>query len=199
MGRRLLVLPVLFTILFTGLVFGGDKYNIDKAHTNVLFSVKHMVISTVQGRFNQFEGSINYDENDMMQFTAEGKIFVKSIDTNNERRDNDLRSDGFFDAEKYPEILFKTTKVEKRDDSYVAIGTLTMKDVTKEVEIPFEVMGKIPTRRGGFKIGVHATLEINRKDFNVKWHRTLDGGGLVVSDMVKIELNIEANYRPPQE
>ncbi|MCH8126069.1 polyisoprenoid-binding protein [candidate division KSB1 bacterium] len=199
MKKRKLILVALFTIWSTGLVIGADKYTIDKAHTNVLFSVRHMVISTVQGRFNEFEGVINYDEKDIMKFTIEGKINVNSIDTNNERRDDDLKSDGFFDAEKYPEILFKTTKVEKRDDDYVAIGSLTIKDVTKEVEIPFEVLGKIPTRRGGFKLGLHATLEINRKDFNVKWHRTLDGGGLVVSDIVKIVLNIEANYRPPQE
>jgi len=199
MKKRKLILAALFIIWSTGLVIGADKYTIDKAHTNVLFSVRHMVISTVQGRFNEFEGVINYDEKDIMKFTIEGKINVNSIDTNNERRDDDLKSDGFFDAEKYPEILFKTTKVEKRDDDYVAIGSLTIKDVTKEVEIPFEVLGKIPTRRGGFKLGLHATLEINRKDFNVKWHRTLDGGGLVVSDIVKIVLNIEANYRPPQE
>ena len=199
MKKRKLILVALFTIWSTGLVIGADKYTIDKAHTNVLFSVRHMVISTVQGRFNEFEGVINYDEKDIMKFTIEGKINVNSIDTNNERRDDDLKSDGFFDAEKYPDILFKTTKVEKRDDDYVAIGSLTIKDVTKEVEIPFEVLGKIPTRRGGFKLGLHATLEINRKDFNVKWHRTLDGGGLVVSDIVKIVLNIEANYRPPQE
>ena len=199
MKKRKLILVALFTIWSTGLVIGADKYTIDKAHTNVLFSVRHMVISTVQGRFNEFEGVINYDEKDIMKFTIEGKINVNSIDTNNERRDDDLKSDGFFDAEKYPEILFKTTKVEKRDDDYVAIGSLTIKDVTKEVEIPFEVLGKIPTRRGGFKLGLHATLEINRKDFNVKWHRTLDGGGLVVSDIVKIVLNIEANYKPPQE
>ena len=199
MKKRKLILVALFTIWSAGLVIVADKYTIDKAHTNVLFSVRHMVISTVQGRFNEFEGVINYDEKDIMKFTIEGKINVNSIDTNNERRDDDLKSDGFFDAEKYPEILFKTTKVEKRDDDYVAIGSLTIKDVTKEVEIPFEVLGKIPTRRGGFKLGLHATLEINRKDFNVKWHRTLDGGGLVVSDIVKIVLNIEANYRPPQE
>ncbi len=199
MKKRKLILVALFTIWSTGLVLGTEKYTIDRAHTNVLFSVRHMVISTVQGRFNEFEGVINYDEKDIMKFTIEGKINVNSIDTNNERRDDDLKSDGFFDAEKYPEIIFKTTKVEKRDDDYVAIGSLTIKDVTKEVEIPFEVLGKIPTRRGGFKIGLHATFEINRKDYNVKWHRTLDGGGLVVSDIVKIELNIEANYRPPQE
>lgn len=197
--RRKLIIAFLVVLWSAGFVFGIEKYTIDRSHTNVLFSVKHMVISTVQGRFNEFEGVITYDENDIMKFSAEGKINVNSIDTNHERRDNDLRSDGFFDVEKYPEIQFKTNRVEKRDDGYVAIGNLTIKDVTKEVEIPFEILGKIATRRGGYKIGLHATLEINRKDFNITWHRTLDGGGLVVSDKVKIELNVEANYRPPQE
>ena len=199
MRKRKLILVASFTIWSTGLVLGTEKYTIDRVHTNVLFSVKHMVISTVQGRFNEFEGVINYDENDIMQFTAEGTINVNSVDTNSERRDKDLRSPNFFDVEKYPTIHFKTSKVEKRGDSHVAIGTLTIKDVTKEVEIPFEITGRIPGRRGGYRLGVHATLEINRKDYNIQFNRILDGGGLVVSDMVKIELNIEANYRPPRE
>jgi polyisoprenoid-binding protein YceI len=195
MKRRLLILTIAATLFSSGLIFAAEKYKVDRVHSNVLFSVKHMVISTVQGGFNQFQGTIVYDKDDIMSFSAEGTIDVNSIDTNNERRDKDLLSSNFFEVEKYPEIKFKTYKVEKREDGYVAIGNLTIKDVTKEVEIPFEVAGPIKGRRGMLLIGLQASIKINRKDFNMTWHRTLDGGGLVVSDEVKIELNVEARQQ----
>lgn len=176
----------------------GEKYTIDRTHSNVGFSIKHMVVSTVRGQFNDFEGSVFYDENDITKFTAEGVIRATSIDTDNERRDNDLRGERFFEVEKYPEIRFKTKRVEKREGGHVAIGDFTMKDVTREIEIPFEVSGPIQDRRGT-RIGIEASLVIDRRDFNILTNRVLDGGGLWLSDEVKIELNLAAVHRDESE
>jgi polyisoprenoid-binding protein YceI len=170
----------------------ADKYALDHAHTTVGFSVKHMVITSVKGTFGEFDGTIEFDEEDLTKTSASGAIQVASIDTNNEKRDAHLTSGDFFDAEKHPEILFASKKVESRKDGHVMIGDMTIRGVTKEIEIPFELVGKITDPMGNVRIGLRATAEINRQDFGVSWSKTLDGGGLVVGDRVKIELDIEA-------
>lgn len=171
--------------------FAGDKYEIDKPHTRVGFAVKHMVISTVRGEFSDYDGKIFFDENDMTKSSVEGSIKVASITTNNEKRDNHLRSGDFFDAEKYPEIKFKSKKVTKKGSDYVMIGDFTMRNVTKEVEIPFKFIGTVKDPWGGKRVGIEAEFKINRKDFGVAWSKALDNGGLVVSDEVTIEIAFE--------
>jgi len=172
--------------LLVGSAFAVDEYKIDPNHTSANFSVRHMKVSTVKGRFSNVEGVINYDPQDVTRSTVKAVIKTSTITTDNTKRDDDLKSASFFDVTKYPEIKFESTKIEKRGEQYVAIGNLTIKDVTKQVELPFTVT---TAELGGKKrLGSDATLTINRNDYHVDWNK-MPG---VVDDTVKIELNIEA-------
>lgn len=119
-------------------------------------------------------------------------IKTASISTDNEGRDNHLKSPDFFDAANNPEVTFKSSRIEKKGDGYIAHGILTLRGVSKEIALPFTLGGPMAGQRGKV-LGVDASTTINRQDYGVKWSRTLDAGGLAVSDEVKIELNIEAN------
>lgn len=165
-----------------------DEYTIDAAHTQVGFSVKHMVISTVRGNFKEFSGTVFYDDKDISKSTITGAIKVGSVNTDNEKRDEHLRSADFFNAEKYPDITFTSKKVFKGDQGLVAVGDLTMHGVTKEIRLEFSVTEKITDPWGNERIGVEAKGKINRQDFGVSWSKSMDNGGLVVSDEVKLEL-----------
>jgi polyisoprenoid-binding protein YceI len=184
-----IVSAVLFLALSSA--FAADEYTIDAAHTQVGFSVKHMMITTVRGSFKEFSGKIFYDEKDVTKSTIEGVIKVASINTENEKRDEHLRSADFFDAVKYPDITFKSKKIVKRGTGYVAIGDLAMRGVTKELELPFTIIGKITDLRGNVRIGVEAKTKINRQDYGVSWNKVIDNGGLVVSDEVTLDLTGE--------
>ncbi|MFQ5651785.1 MAG: YceI family protein [bacterium] len=189
--KKAVVLSVFFCLLMAGFVLGGEKYQLDGAHSSASFSVKHLVISKTTGRFHHVIGTFEVDENDLTRSTVDVAIKTASIDTDDEKRDGHLKSADFFDVENYPEIRFKSTRIEKAEDGYVMIGTLTIKDVTKEVSFPFNFNGFIEAM-GSKRFGAEATLTINRQDFNVKWNRTLDNGGLVVGNEVEISLHIEA-------
>jgi len=195
-ARTTASLAALVIAAFASQAAGATTYTVDVAHTSVGFSVKHMVISKVKGHFSEFEGSITYDENDPTKTSASGTIKVASIDTDNEKRDSHLRSKDFFDAENYPEITFESKRVEKRKEGYVMIADITIRGVTKEIEIPFEVTGKVTDPMGNERIGFEARTKINRKDFGVAWNRALEGGGLIVANEVEIELNVEAMKAP---
>ncbi|MEO6119283.1 MAG: YceI family protein [Terriglobales bacterium] len=182
-------------LLLAGIALAADEYKIDPAHSAANFSVKHMLISTVHGRFASVSGTIIYDEKDPSKSSVEAVIKADSINTDNESRDKHLKSADFFEVEKYPEITFKSKRVEKRGNRLIAIGTLTMKGVSKDIELPFEI-AKLNTPRGAL-IGVGASTELNRQDYGVSWSRKLDNGGLAVSDTVKIELNLEARAAAP--
>lgn len=176
--------------------FAADEFNIDPSHSQVGFSVKHMMVTNVPGRFTEFSGKIVFDEKDPSKSSVNAVIKAASINTDNTRRDEHLRSADFFDAEKFPEIKFASKKIEKRGEQWVAIGDLTIKDVTKQVEIPFE-LAKLDTPRGKI-IGIDGSVKINRQDYNVKWNRPLQQGlGATVSDEVKITLNLEARQAQP--
>lgn len=169
-------------------------WNIDKAHTNVGFTVKHMMVSKVRGKFNDFEGTIKGDPTDLTNCEIEFKINVDSIDTSNEDRDNHLRSADFFEVEKYPHITFKSTKIEKTDDDeYEVTGDLTMKGVTKEVTLEVEYEGKGTNPWGQEVVGFSIETKVNRKDFGLTWNQALETGGVLVSEKVKIEIDLEAN------
>jgi polyisoprenoid-binding protein YceI len=182
-------------MMLASVALAADQYKIDPAHSAANFTVKHMLISTVHGRFSSVSGTIMYDEKDLSKSSVDAVIKADSINTDNESRDKHLKSGDFFEVEKYPEITFKSKKVEKRGNQLVAIGTLTIKGVSKDVELPFEI-NKLETARET-KIGVGATTEINRQDYGVSWSRKLDNGGMVVADAVKIELNLEARLANP--
>ena len=170
------------------LPLAAQDFKIDPNHSSANFAVKHLLVSTVRGRFaGGVNGTIHLDPADIAKSSVTAVIPVATINTDNESRDKDLRSARFFDADKYPELKFQSTKIEKRGDGYVAVGNLTMKDVTKQIELPFtltqaEVKGKK-------KIGVEASTTLNRLDYNV----TYDPTGTTVSKDVKIDLDLEAN------
>jgi polyisoprenoid-binding protein YceI len=171
---------------------GSDVYQIDPAHTDVGFSVRHMVINNVKGSFKEFSGMIEYDGKDPLTIKASGTIKAASIDTAMPARDEHLRSPDFFDVAKFPEIAFQSERVEKLGDGYALVGKFTMHGVTKEVSLPFTISGPIVDPYGKSRIGIETSLTLNRKDYGVNWSKTLDNGGLVVADEVKIEIGAEA-------
>jgi polyisoprenoid-binding protein YceI len=165
-------------------------YQLDPPHSSVGFAVKHLTVSTVRGQFGEFSGTFRVDEADFTKSSFEVRIKTASINTQNERRDNHLRSPDFFDVATHPEIVFKSKRIEKSGDAYVVVGDLTIRGVTKEIALPFTAAG--PIRMGPRSvIGVEAAATINRHDFGVSWSRSLDGGGLVVADDVRIEISVE--------
>ncbi len=169
---------------------GGFSLGFDEAHSSVGFSVKHMVVATVKGTFNEWEGTVWFNPDNPSESKIDVSISVASIDTENEGRDDHLRSPEFFDAETYPHITFKSEQIEWRDDGWVAIGDLKIRDEAKRVEMPFDLLGPVQGM-GQTRYGADARLEINRQEWGVSWNRTLDAGGLVVSNKVVIEIHVE--------
>ncbi len=180
------------SLSLTSLVFGADTYAVDRAHTTVGFTVRHLVINKVRGKFNEFKGTIVYDENDIAKSSLQGTIKSASIDTDHAKRDKHLRSADFFDAAGHPDITFKSNRVSKEGDRLILVGDLTMRGTTKEIRIPFEITGKIKDPQGNMRIGFEATLRINRQDFGIAYSKTMDNGGLIVGNRVNIELVGEA-------
>jgi polyisoprenoid-binding protein YceI len=172
--------------------FAQDTYRIDPNQSTIGFSVKHMLINTVHGKFTDYSGSILLDESDLTKSSANLKINTASINTEVIPRDNDLRSPNFLDVAKYPEIIFASHRVEKRVNGYVLIGELEMHGVSKEVTIPFKYNGKVKDLLGNTRIGFEGGLTINRQDWGISYNKVLDSGGLVAGNEVKIELDIEA-------
>lgn len=185
----------LAVVLLCAPAWSADEFVIDPVHSSIEFSVRHMMVTNVRGRFREFSGTILYDEKDITKSSVRVTIKTVSIDTGNENRDNHLRSPDFLDAAKYPEITFVSTRIEKRGEDYVCIGTLTIRGISREVAIPFRVLGMVKDPRGSTRLGVEAGLTINRLDYGVSWSRALEGGGLVVGNEVKIELNVQAIRR----
>lgn len=183
---------LLLGLFFVTAGFTADNYEVDPVHTNVGFSVSHLLISKVSGRFTKFTGTIRLDEKDPAKSSIQGTILISSITTNDEKRDTHLKSPDFFDVETYPEITFVSSHVEKRGNGYLARGKLTIRGITKEVEMPVVISGPIRDPWGNTKLGIEASLKINRQDFGVSWNQTLDGGGVVVGDEVEIRIDSEA-------
>ncbi len=192
MFRRVLVIPVFAAVLGIGLAYAADTYQIDPVHTHIGFAVRHLVINNVKGEFTDYSGTIVYDESDITNSSVEVTIKAASINTGNAKRDADLRSPNFFDVEKYPLITFKSKRVEKKGDGYRLVGDLTMHGVTREVAMPFKILGKIKDPWGNTRIGAEASLTLDRRDYGLKYAKKIDAGGLVVGNEVKIELNVEA-------
>lgn len=186
---------ILFIFLMGGFALAIDTYEVDPVHADVAFTVRHLVISNVRGQFKDFTANILFDEKDPSKSSFSGTIKTASLDTGNEKRDGHLKSAEFFDVEKYPEITFKSSKIEKSGDGYVATGTLTIRGVSKQIRLPFTVSGPIQDPRGNKKIGIEASTTINRFDYNVSWNEKLDSGGVVVGEDVKITLNAEAKKK----
>jgi polyisoprenoid-binding protein YceI len=182
-------LILLFAALLatSSLALAAETYTIDGAHSSTNFTVKHMGISTVHGRFTDVSGTIQFDEKSPDKSSVTAVIKTATVSTDNAQRDKHLNTPDFFDTANFPEIRFQSTSVRNAGGKYIATGNLTIRDVTKVVEIPFTVaQGK--GMKGELRLGVEATLTINRYDYHVNYDPT----GLGVSKDVNIELSIEA-------
>jgi polyisoprenoid-binding protein YceI len=151
-----------------------------------------MMVSTVKGRFKNLSGTLSIDEANPANSTIEAAIEVASVDTGAEQRDAHLRSDDFFNAEQYPEITFRSTGISGKDDDWKLEGELTIRDVTKPVALDVEFEGRGPDAYGGERAGFTAKTAFNRSDFGVNWNGLIETGGVVVSDKVKVTLNVQA-------
>lgn len=180
----------------SGQVGDSGTYNFDKAHSFISFRVRHMGLVEVPGFFRDFSGSVNFDSKDITRSTVEFTAKATSIDTGVSARDNYLRTKDFFEVEKYPDITFKSTKIEKKGKNWLLTGDFTLKDVTKSIAFPFQITGWLPAdERGGGKMGIAAETTINRRDFGVNWGTNLPSGIPAVSDAVRIILQIEAGKK----
>lgn len=168
------------------------SWQIDSAHSLVEFSVRHMMISTVRGRFEKFGGLVDFDEQNPTKAVIDIEIDAASINTNDPQRDGHLRSADFFAVENYPVMKFKSTRVEKVDDSHGRIiGNLTIKDITKEVVLDARYAGVAKSPWGGSSVGASATTVINREDWGLTWNQALETGGVLVGKEIKIAIELE--------
>lgn len=169
------------------------EWTIDTGHARVGFSVSHMVVSEVDGEFKSFSGKALLDEKDLTKSQVEFSIDTASIDTENEDRDKHLRSSDFFDAQKFPKISFKSTKITKAGKGYKLKGELAMHGVTKEVILDASVSEPVTNPWGKLVRGVKISGKLNREDFGITWNKALDKGGLAVGNDVAINVKLELN------
>lgn len=170
------------------------QWNVDVTHSNVGFSVRHMMIAKVKGSFTDIEGTLNGDPENMAGGSVDFNIKTASIDTNNADRDNHLRSGDFFDAEVNPEITFKSSSItEKGGNEYVITGDLTVKGVTKEVSFDAEYLGTGKNPWGVDVAAVEAKTKISREAFGLTWNQTLETGGVLVGDEIEISVEVQLN------
>jgi polyisoprenoid-binding protein YceI len=172
----------------------AETWAIDPAHTVSGFTVKHMMIANVTGVFEVTRGTIEYRPGDPGSVKADITIEAKSVNTRIGRRDDDLRSDNFFSAEKFPTLAFRSRRVQNvRAEGFDLVGDLTIRDVTREVVLRVDgPTAPIKDPQGNRRVGATASTTINRKDFGIMWNRTIEAGGVVVGDEVKINLEVEA-------
>jgi polyisoprenoid-binding protein YceI len=179
-------------VIFISASFAAE-WNIDPMHSQANFAVKHMMVSTVHGSFNGLKGSVDYDPAHPKATKAELTIDATTVDTRNDMRDKDLKSDHFFDVAKFPTITFVSTKVEPAGEGKLKIsGDMTLHGVTKEVTWLVEgPAAGVKDQKGNLHSGATATTTVNRKDFGLTWNKTLDGGGVMVSDEVELSVEVE--------
>jgi len=185
-------LTLVLLIALAAPALAQSTWEIDPVHSSVQFGVRHLMISTVRGKFPKFTATAVGDEKDAAHASVEASIDVASIDTGEPKRDGHLKSADFFDVEKYPAITFKSTKVEAAGERRFKLhGDLTMHGVTKPVVLDVEATPEVKGMRGETRAGAHATTKINRKDFGINWSKSMDGGGVVVGDDVDVTIEVE--------
>jgi polyisoprenoid-binding protein YceI len=190
--KKLITLTCLSALLIVSSSFAADTYAFDKAHSAIGFQIRHL-FSNVPGKFDDFTGTLEYDEANPEKSSVEVNIKTASIDTGVKMRDDDLRSPNFFDAAKFPEITFKSKSVKSTGkDTADVTGDLTMHGVTKEVVLKVELVGKGSGMKGAIVSGWDATTALKRSEFGLAWNKAIEGTQ-VVGDDVKIELHIEAD------
>ncbi len=174
-------------------------WTIDTAHSVLEFAVKHMMFTTAKGRFQEFGGTIEFDPQNVESASVEVVIQTASIDTNTADRDGHLRSADFFDVERFPTAAFRSTRVDpKGGDDFRIIGDLTIKDITREVELDATFQGTGVNPMGAQVAGFEARGIFSRKDFGLTWNHALESGGVLVSDEVRINLEIQAGMTSPE-
>ncbi len=175
----------------SGSVLTGD-YTIDPSHTRLGFSARHAMVTTVRGTFGDFEGTAHVDTETPGSSSVRLTIRTASIATGSADRDGHLRSADFFDVETYPEITFVSTSVERDGTDWAVTGDLTIKGTTRSLTIPFEENGTAQDPFGNVRIGFEGAATINRKDWDLTWNAALETGGVLVSDKIRLELDVSA-------
>ena len=168
----------------------ADIYTVDPAHTRVGFSVRHLGISNVKGKFNEFTGSLVLEGDALREASA--TIQVASVDTGVAQRDDHLRTADFFDATNYPTIVFKTKQVKKSGEGFAMAGDFTMRGVTRELRVPVTVSKPIKDPWGKTRVGLEAKAKLNRKDYGIPYNQLLETGVAAVGEEVELEINAEA-------
>ena len=169
----------------------GD-YTIDASHTRIGFSARHAMVTKVRGHFDEFEGSAHVDTDNPAASSVTVTINAASVTTGNEQRDGHLKTPDFFDVENYPQITFVSTNVERDGSEWAITGDLTINGVTKSVTVPFEETGSAKDPFGNTRVGFEGGVTLDRTDWNLKFNATLETGGVLVSEKVKLELDISA-------
>jgi polyisoprenoid-binding protein YceI len=198
MKKQLLTFAATALLILPAAVW-AETYQIDASHTVAGFTIRHMMVSNVRGAFSKVSGTVSFDANNPAQSGIDVTIEAASIDTNNAKRDDHLRSADFFDVANHPTITFKSTKVEKAAEGrHRVTGQLTMHGVTREIVL--DVEGPTPEfgAQGAFRRGASATATVSRKDFGLTYNRALEGGGILLSDEVRINLDVQMVRRPPR-
>ncbi len=170
----------------------ATQYKVDNTHSDVTFSVRHMVFAKVRGHFTKWSAELDYDAADPTRSSLSVDIDVSSIDTREAQRDGHLKSADFLDAEKFPKITYKSRRVEKAGDRLKVVGDLTIHGVTREVALDVEATGAGKDPWGNQRVGFEAKTSINRTDFGLKWNQVLETGGVLVGEKVDIEITVEA-------
>jgi polyisoprenoid-binding protein YceI len=177
----------------------ASTWDVDPSHTNVGFSVRHMMATTVKGQFDKVQGTLELDDKDITKSKVEVTIDLASVNTNEPKRDGHLKSPDFFDVAKFPVATFKSTKVQKAGKNKLKVtGDLSLHGITKPVVL--DVEGPSATYQTPFGTtvrGIHATAKINRKDFEITWNKALDNGGVLVGNEVSLDLNAEVVEKKP--
>ena len=189
---RIVQVALILTFFSFTSIQDAPEWKIGKSHCKIGFSVNHF-FTPVEGYFNDYEGSLKFDPENLAGSSANFNVKVASVNTDNEKRDNDLKSDSFFNVEKFPEMKFTSTGFSKTDEGYVVKGNLTVKDVTKPVEVPFQVLGVGPNpwKKNSLIMGIKGSFKINRNDYGVgtgNWAATAVVGGEVTINVL-LELN----------
>ncbi len=190
---RNLTRPLVLVLLLLTLAVGASAadYAIDPSHSSVAFTVRHMVVSKVRGSFTSFSGTFQFEEDAPKSWRVQASIDAATVDTNNEKRDEHLRSADFFDVEQFPTLDFVSKQAKAHEDGYLLVGDLTLHGITREVELELEYNGSVKDPWGMTRAGFSATGSISRKDFGLTYNSVLESGGLAVGDEVTILIDVE--------
>ncbi len=176
------------------------SWKIDSAHSQITFSVRHMMISNVHGRFEDFSGTVDFDEQNPANSKVNVEIEAASINTREQQRDGHLKSGDFLNVEQYPKLYFKSTKIDIQDANHAIItGDLTIRDITKPVQLEVEYAGQSKSPWGTTSAGFSASTKLNRKDWNLTWNVALETGGMLVGDTINVSIELEIVKQPEAE